>query len=209
VGANLNLPTGRLEYPATINPDYGFQESLILGGYTYIPSLTSCFRLGYDRSFTRNGMHGVVAAFGLTDRSRVLKFQDYTIVYQGVTYTPDVDRYEFHDHDIELQLGYRIRIGSLAARLGAIGLIRSTQVMEIYQLDGSRYKTGSPHWWKFKIWYPMLHMEYAVRSKDKWQLAVFTAVDRRLAFDDGETKLWDVQMGVQMSLIKSASKRRR
>ena len=207
-GLNFNLPAGQLGYPAKVNRNYGFEEDLILGGYKYIPSLTYCFRVGYERSVTRNGMHGFFGALGLTDRSRVLKFEDYTIVYGGVTYTRDVDRYEFHDHDTELHLGYRIRFGSLAVRLGAVGLIRSHQVKEIYELDGSRSYRGSMHyWWKSKLWYPMFHVEYSFLSKSKWQLGAFTALDRRSGNDGGEGKWWDVQLGVQMALIKPASKR--
>ncbi|MBS1580927.1 MAG: hypothetical protein JST66_01880 [Bacteroidetes bacterium] len=204
---NYNLPTGRLDHPAVFRPEFSPTNTNIAGGFSYKPSFSYSLRIGYDRSFTRSSIHGFTAGIGLTDRKRVMQFKDYIFFYHGITYTQNTDRYIFDDLDWELRLAYRFRKDRTSIQLGALGLIRNIRTMHIYELDGSHYKIKDPYWWNLRRWYPAIQINYRFLTKEKFQFDAFIGGDRRMLPEE-DAAWWDIQMGVQVSLVKQPKRKR-
>ncbi len=205
---NYNLPTGQLYFPPTFNPVFSSTTTLVGGGFSYTPSFSYALRIGYDRSFTKNGVHGFTAGLGFTDRKRILQFKDYTLFYNGMQYKQYTDRFVFDDLDLELHFAYRFRMNRTTAQLGAMGLVRTQYIMHDYQLDGDHYEVKSNHWYKLSRWYPAVQINYQFLAKGKFRMDMFVGGNRRMFPDKSDTAWLDIQVGVQVSLVKQMKRRR-
>lgn len=207
VGINYNLPTGQLYYPATFNPVFSPTRTMVGGGFSFKPSLSYSFRVGYGRSFTKNGVHGFVAALGLTDYKTFMEFHEYNFHYNGFLYTQHTDRYLFDDVNIELHFAYRFRKNRTSVQLGALGLVHSKRIFREYLLDGTHGKSSSTYWWRLQRWLPTIQVNYHFLTKDELQFDVFMSGDKRTWPEEG-THWWDIQVGVQVSLVKQMKRKR-
>ena len=203
---NYNLPTGQLYYPPTFNPVFSSTTTLVGGGFSYTPSFSYALRIGYDRSLTKNGVHGFVAALGLTDYKLIMDFHEYSFYYHGVLYTQHTDRYIFDDVNSELHLTYRFKKNRTSIQLGALGLIHSNRIFREYLLDGTHGKSSSTYWWRFRRWLPTVQVNYHFLTKGKLQFDGFISGDKRMGLEH-ETHWWDIQAGVQLSLVKQMKRK--
>lgn len=204
---NYNLPTGQLYYPPTINPAFSPTRTMVGGGFSYTPSFSYALRIGYDRSFTKNGVHGFIAALGLTDYKQIMNFHEYSFYYHGLLYTQHTDRYLFDDVNIELHLAYRFRKDRTSVQLGALGLIHSNRIFREYLFDGTHGKSSSTYWWRLRRWLPTVQVNYHLLTKGKLQFNGFLAGDKR-TWPEGGTYWWDLQAGVQISLVEQPKRKR-
>ena len=204
---NYNLPTGQLYFPPTFNPVFSSSRTMLGGGFSYTPSFSYTLRIGYDRSFSKNGVHGFIAALGLTDYKQIMNFHEYYFYYHGLLYTQHTDRYIFDDVNIELHLAYRFRKDRISVQLGALGLIHSSRIFREYLLDGTNGKSTSTYWWRFRRWLPTVQVNYHFLSKGQSQFDGFISGDKRMGFEQ-ETHWWDIQAGVQLSLVKQMKRKR-
>lgn len=180
---------------------------MVGGGFSYIPSFSYALRIGYDRSITKNGIHGFTAGIGLTDRKKILKYHDYSFVYGGINYSRHIDRYVFDYYDWELRLAYRFRKDRTTLQFGALGLIRTLNVSRIYEIDGKNSRAASHCPYKLRKWYPTVQLNYRCITKGEYQFDAFIGGDRRMIPEESAT-WWDIQAGVQVSLVKQPKRSR-
>lgn len=207
VGLNYNLPVGKLDYPATFDPEFSSTTTLVGGGFSYCPSLSYSLRFGYDQSISSNGMHEFTAALGYTDYKSVMQFHDYLFTYHGFTYTQHTDRYIFDDLNLELRLAYRFRKDRTSVQLGASGLLHSSRVFREYLLDGSHDSSSSSYWWRLRRWLPTVQVNYRILMKGRIEFEGFVSGDKR-TWPEDSTYWWDVQVGIQASLVKPQTKKK-
>ncbi|MBS1580926.1 MAG: hypothetical protein JST66_01875 [Bacteroidetes bacterium] len=207
VALNYNLPTGKLDYPATFNPEFNSTTTMVGGGFSFKPSLSYSLRVGYDRSFTKNGVHGFVIALGLTDYKTFMQFHEYSFYYHGFLYTQHTDRYVFDEVSTELRLSYRFRKDRTSIELGALGLIRSDRIFREYLLDGTHGRSRNADWRRFQRWMPIIQVNYRFLTKNRLRFDGFISSDKRLG-PENETHWWDIQAGIRVSLVKELKRKR-
>ncbi|MBS1938547.1 MAG: hypothetical protein JSS84_12150 [Bacteroidetes bacterium] len=204
---NYNLPTGQLYYPVKFNPVFSSTSTMVGGGFSYTPSFSYALRIGYDRSFTKNGVHGFTAGIGFTDRKKVLHYHDYNFVLNGITYSKHIDRYVFDFLDFELRLAYRFSMNRTMIQFGALGLIRTQNISRIYEIDGHHSRITSSYWYKLMRWYPVVQLNYRFLAQGKLQIEAFIGGNCRMIPE--ETAVWwDIQAGVGVSLVKRIKRKR-
>ncbi len=204
---NYNLPTCQLYYPATFNPAFSSTRTMVGGGFSYTPSFSYALRLGYDRSFAQDGIHGFDAALGVTDYKQTMRFHKYSFYYHGLLYTQHTDRYLFDDVNIELRLAYRFRKNRTSIQIGALGLIHSNRIFREFLLDGTHGRSSSTYWWRLQRWLPTFQVNYRFLTKEELQFDGFLSGDRR-TWPEESTHWWDIQAGVQVTLAKRTKRKR-
>lgn len=137
-----------------------------------------------------------------------MDFQDYVLHYNGLLLTRQTDRFIFDNWDWELYLAYRLRWKRMTVQLGAMGLIYSTQVFKDYELNGFSSMVSHSYWWKLKRWYPTVQVGYHVLTKGNFRFDAFMAGGRR-GVEAEEVNWWDIQVGVQVALVRFSTKRKR
>jgi hypothetical protein len=204
---NYNLPIGQLYYPATFNPVFSPTRTMVGGGFSFRPSLSYSVRLGYGRSFTKNGVHGFVASLGLTDYKTLMQFHEYFLYYRGLLYTQHTDRFVLDEVNTELRLAYRFHKDRTSIELGALGLILSDRIFREYLLDGTRGRSRNADWRQLKRWMPTIQVSYHFLSKGRLMFAGFISGDKRMGLEY-ETHWWDLQAGMQVSLMQLPKRNR-
>lgn len=135
-----------------------------------------------------------------------MRFREYLLYYHGLLFTQHTDRYVFDEVNTELRVAYRLHKDRTSIELGALGLVRSDRIFREYFLDGTYGRSSDADWRQFKRWTPTVQVNYHFLTKDQLQFDGFISGDKRMGLEH-ETHWWDIQAGVQLSLVKQMKRK--